>query len=118
MKQRLSAGRREARYIVRKVRGKPLPPFAMIHHIDGYETNNAYSNLVVCEDMAYYKLLHRRTEALKACGNVHWRRCKYCNEHDAIENLYISPNDSMCYHRKCRNKYARELYASNQKKRR
>lgn len=108
MRQRSGAGRRKARCVVRKVRGKSLPPFAVVHHVDGNETNNAHSNLIVCEDTTYHMLLHRRTEALKACGNVHWRRCQYCGEHDAIENLYISPNDRMCFHRKCRNKYIAE----------
>lgn len=67
--------------------GKPLPDGAEVHHVDGDRLNNDRSNLVVCQDNAYHKLLHIRTRALKACGNPNWRKCTYCQEYDAPENL-------------------------------
>ncbi len=40
--------------------GHPLPPFAVVHH-HSYEGNR--SQLVICQDLAYHALLHRRMRA-------------------------------------------------------
>lgn len=40
--------------------GKPLPPGAIVHHIDLNPFNNEPTNLVVCPDMKYRKLLIER----------------------------------------------------------
>jgi len=47
--------------------GKPLPPKAQIHHVDG--TRSAKSQLVICQDDAYHKQLHARLRVLRAGGN-------------------------------------------------
>lgn len=44
--------------------GKPLPPGAEVHHVNGNKRYNAHRNLVVCQDHAYHVLLHERTKAL------------------------------------------------------
>lgn len=40
--------------------GKPLPPGAIVHHIDLNPFNNEPTNLVVCPDIEYRKLLIER----------------------------------------------------------
>lgn len=64
--------KQEARQIVGRALGKSLPLSAAVHHVNGDQNDNGNSNLVACEDKTYHKLLHTRTEALIACGNVHW----------------------------------------------
>lgn len=71
--------------IAEKALGKPLPPKAHVHHVDGDHMNNAPSNLVICQDMAYHKLLHYRTRIVKAGGNPNTQ--KFCNDCKALKDL-------------------------------
>lgn len=45
--------------------GRPLPPKACIHHVNEQKDDNRGANLVICQDNAYHRLLHKRIEALK-----------------------------------------------------
>lgn len=47
--------------------GKPLPPKAQVHHVDGSKSKT--SALVICENDAYHKLLHVRGRIVQAGGN-------------------------------------------------
>jgi hypothetical protein len=49
--------------------GKPLPVGAEVHHVDEDTKNNRPSNLVICQDVAYHKLLHVRARIVRAGGN-------------------------------------------------
>ena len=53
------------RTIAEKALGKPLDSKHPVHHVDGDKTNNANSNLVICEDNAYHSLLHKRQRDLE-----------------------------------------------------
>jgi hypothetical protein len=53
----------EHRLVAEKVLGKPLPPGAVVHHIDGDNMNNHPSNLVICPDQGYHRLIHTRMKA-------------------------------------------------------
>jgi len=88
--------------------GRPLPSGVEVHHVDGDKWNNRGSNLVVCQDKAYHRLLERRTRALQACGNANWRRCRFCGEWAPVEDLYVSPNGRCVHHRQCDAAYARD----------
>ena len=88
--------------------GKRLPPGAVIHHVDGNRANNADGNLVVCQDQAYHFLLHRRMDALKACGNANWMRCKYCSSFDDPSNLYVYPDGRKAMHLACGRAYKKK----------
>jgi hypothetical protein len=46
--------------------GKPLPKGVLVHHLDGDGTNNDNTNLVICQNKAYHRLLHMRMWALHA----------------------------------------------------
>lgn len=39
--------------------GKPLPKGAEVHHVNGNGRDNRNCNLVICQDRAYHKLLHK-----------------------------------------------------------
>lgn len=111
MKIRSSTGRGRARRIAEEVLGKPLPPGADVHHIDGDQLNNNHTNLVICESRSYHMLLHQRADALEICGHASWRKCKYCGEYDDPSNMIVIHTvdrgydcDHM-YHRKCEREY-------------
>lgn len=85
--------------IAENVLGKPLPPKAVIHHVDGDRQNNSPNNLVICEDNNYHKLLHQRMNALKFGGDKNMRKCIHCKKYDYPKKLTICGNT--VYHKTC-----------------
>ena len=103
--------------IAETVLGKSLPVGAVVHHINGDGHDNRNINLVICKDQAYHMLLHIRQRALDACGNADYRRCRYCHEYDAQENMAtrleknrVSPS---FYHKSCAAKASLTSYKKN-----
>lgn len=94
-------------YILRaeKLLGKPLPAQAEIHH-------HNKTQLGMCENPKYHMLLHIRMRALKACGNLDWRRCYYWKRYDSPVNLYIKSNGN-AYHKLCHNQYNQKWREKN-----
>lgn len=84
--------------------GRPLPPGAEIHHLNGIKDDNRPENLVVCPDHAYHFLLHARQRAMDACGNPNFRRCEICGEWDDPTDMYQRKSKSGQWHRACGNK--------------
>jgi hypothetical protein len=85
--------------------GRSLPPGSVVHHADGTKENR-FGNLVVCPSRAYHNLLHQRIDALNACGDPSWRKCVFCKQYDAPENLVFrsppsQPNGSAPRHLAC-----------------
>lgn len=93
--------------VAERALGKPLPAGAQVHHWDRDRSNNTPSNLVICPDQSYHRLIHRRMAAMEACGNPNWIPCRLCKKHDDPANLYMSPNKYHAYHRKCSADYAK-----------
>lgn len=93
--------------VAERALGGPLPPAAQVHHWDRNRSNNTPSNLVICPDQAYHRLLHRRMAAMEACGNPNWMYCVLCKRYDDPTKLYQSPNRMHAYHRSCSAAYAR-----------
>lgn len=100
--------------IAEQALGYPLPPNVEVHHADENPANNI-SNLVICQDSAYHKLLHVRRRALIACGNPGWRKCRYCHVYDDPANMQ-QHSTTMFHHRTCKNKFCRDHYKSKSSK--
>jgi hypothetical protein len=88
--------------------GKPLPPKAVVHHVNGDPMDNRSSNLVVCEDNKYHHYLHVRKRALNASGKCNTRPCSYCHNHDEIQNMTKMHTKNSYYHRDCMIDYCRK----------
>ncbi len=94
-------------FVVEKVLGKFLPNNCEVHHVNGICDDDRHKNLVVCQDRAYHKLIHRRQRAFDACGNANWRKCWICKQYDDPKNIYIYSDGKYekTYHNKCANEY-------------
>jgi HNH endonuclease len=90
----------EHRLIVERILGKPLPPGAVVHHVDENRLNNDPANLVVCPSNKYHQLIHQRMNAYAATGNPNWRKCPYCGKYDDPANMR-SEKSGRCVHREC-----------------
>jgi hypothetical protein len=94
--------------VAERVLGKPLPPGAVVHHVDENPSNNDPGNLVVCPDDAYHALIHQRTRALDECGHASWRKCSRCGDYDDPARLVFSLGQ-MPYHQACNNRHQRTM---------
>ena len=52
--------------VAEKSLGKPLPPGAVVHHVNEDKLDNRNSNLVICPDRAYHNALHAKMRAQSA----------------------------------------------------
>ena len=92
--------------------GKPLPPRAVVHHVDGNRRNNAPSNLVICENRGYHNLLHYRERVLRAGGDPNQHRLCYACHLPKLPSAFgrrmNGRPESWC--RDCRSHYAADRY--------
>lgn len=84
--------------------GKALPPSAEVHHVDEDVKNNSRSNLVICQDKAFHKLLHVRARIVRAGGDPNTQHiCSTCGElKDRSAFNRFSGNKSHGLQRRCR----------------
>ncbi len=98
--------------VAERALGRPIMPPAEVHHIDEDKTNNVPSNLVICQDSNYHRLLHRRARAYAATGNPNAIRCTHCKQYGTPENP-VRVQKAYNFHRICRRDYYRQWKLSH-----
>lgn len=96
---------REHILIAEKALGKPLPPGAVVHHVDMDHQNNRNDNLVICESIGYHLYLHVRMRIAARGGNPNTDKiCGFCKRVFPRTNFTIlrtSPDGLAAVCRKC-----------------
>lgn len=97
--------------------GRVLEMHHPVHHVDGDPGNNVNVNLVICEDNAYHKLLHRRMNVLMAGYDPNSNRwCSGCKvprpiDHFNSDSYQTDGIASMC--RVCSQSKDRDWHKNN-----
>ena len=100
------------RLIAEIVLGRKLKTKEQVHHVDEDKSNCSNSNLVICPDAAYHKLLHSRQKIVDLGGNPNTD--KYCSYHESLHDrsaFSFSPTKYDGLHNNCRsatNQYRKE----------
>lgn len=103
--------------IAEKALGRELPVGAVVHHANGDRLDNRNENLVICPDRKYHNFLHMRIDAMEACGNPNWRKCRHCQKYDDPSALRIyttKTGSTQAWHTACANARAAEIRRSRQ----
>lgn len=89
--------------VVARALGEAVPKGSPVHHVDGNRANNDPRNLVLCQDNAYHRLLHRRQRALDECGHANWLQCRFCGAWESPDPIiiHLNPDGRHAQHRKC-----------------
>ncbi len=100
--------------IAEKALGKFLPQGAEVHHFDFNRSNNANTNLVICQDHAYHHHLHRRQRVKQFGGNpdtdkICYRCKKCCDMTENFHRLSRSPDGHTNICRECCKDVKKEL---------
>lgn len=83
------------RIVAENALGKPLPATAVVHHHDRNPLNNANSNLVICENQAYHRMLHARMRVFYAGGDPNTEGfCSSCRSVKPVSDFHKSTANS------------------------
>jgi hypothetical protein len=89
--------------VAEKALGKKLPNGAQVHHFDENKSNNRNSNLVICQDEKYHRLIHVRTRAYNETGHADYLKCPYCKKYDPPKKLKENKSGGYSFHPECHN---------------
>lgn len=98
--------------IAERAMGHALPLNAQIHHVNEIRSENRNTNLVICENLKYHKLLHKRERAYRATGSPLSIKCCYCKRWGLPTDPDIVRNS---YHRSCQASHYQNKKAMREK---
>jgi hypothetical protein len=101
--------------VAERALGRCLPETAEVHHVNRIRQDNSGSNLVICENKKFHRLLHAREDRLNDTGDLNLRRCSNCSVVQVLDNFNSDPNnwDGRCgICKSCRTIKRREYRAS------
>lgn len=101
--------------VAERALGRPLPAGVEVHHVNEDKTDNRNSNLVICQDKAYHKLLHFRMRILAAGGNPNTDKlCSGCQRFrpHADFNKGAGPYGLQSQCRECQSSYQKHYVRS------
>lgn len=102
--------------VAEKALGRPLPSGAVVHHWDEDKTNNKNTNLVICENQAYHKILHQRMRVIKAGGDPDTQAmCQNCGPKDILQ-FYKRRNSIQRRCKDCQKQFRGDAAATKRKK--
>ena len=97
---------REHVLVMEQILGRYLLIGECVHHIDGNKLNNIPENLELFNSLSSHIKHHENLKALESCGNSSYRKCKYCQQYDDLNNM--KPNGRSYYHKYCAMLYKRK----------
>ena len=110
---------REHIMIAERALGKSLPVEAEVHHFNEDKTDNKNTNLVICNDLSYHRLLHRRQRIVAMGGDPEMDKvCGHCESLKLRTDFHKSRNayDRLNIHcRECVNGQRRKLLTQEQR---
>ncbi len=80
---------KEHRAIAENALGHQLPQRAEIHHWDDNKQNNASSNLVICQNHRYHRLLHARKRRFEQTGSLQLKKCSVCGIIKSLDDFHV-----------------------------
>jgi HNH endonuclease len=94
--------------VAEKALGRKLPKGSVVHHVDENPLNNSPTNLVICPNASYHRLLHYRMRAKKECGDPDKKQCLFCKDWEEPELVKYNKASQVYFHTECRQKYRKE----------
>lgn len=92
-------------FVASEMMGGRLPDGVIVHHIDEDILNNKPTNLMICPDDQYHKIIHMRIRAKKESGYSFYLKCRHCKKWDDPKKMYVSPRWKYANHRECHRRH-------------